>query len=123
MLEIKNIYDFAVKWRNKFTENDTEFLMAFDCYMGDECMELGFNMDCGDAFGRVYGDAVYNSESLSRIIHRVDDIPLLGSAIFSRWRYFNHWAMSAEEILDPRNREWFILALDRLAELTKDFLL
>ena len=123
MLEMKNIYDFAIKWRSVFAENSTDFLKAFDCYMGDECMELGFKMDCGNAFERVYGDAVYNSEALSRIIHRVDDISLLGSAIFSRWRYFNHWAMSAEEVSNPRNRDWFIQALDRLAELAKDFLI
>ena len=118
MLEMKNIYDFAVKWRNKFTENDTDFLVAFDRYMGDECRELGFKMDCGNAFERVYGDAVHNSEALSRIIHRVDDIPLLGSAIFSRWRYFNHWAMSSAT--NPRDRDWFVQALDRLVELAGD---
>ena len=47
----------------------------------------------------------------------MNDIDLLGSAIYSQWRYFNHWAYSGEEILELRNRSWFILELDRLAML------
>ena len=46
------------------------------------------------------------------------DIPLLGSAIYSQWRYFNHWAYTGAEILEPENRAWFILALSRLALLS-----
>ena len=46
------------------------------------------------------------------------DIPLLGSAIYSQWRYFNHWAYTGAEILEPKNRAWFILALSRLALLS-----
>lgn len=43
---------------------------------------------------------------------------LLGSAIYSRWRYFNHWAYTGEEILEPQNRNWFITALTRLEKLS-----
>lgn len=48
------------------------------------------------------------------------DITLLGSAIYSQWRYFNHWAYTGAEILEPQNRAWFILALSRLAMLSGD---
>lgn len=61
-----------------------------------------------------------NHEALNRIIDDVTDIPLLGSAIYSQWRYFNHWACDAAEILAPQNRAWFILALSRLALLSGD---
>lgn len=43
---------------------------------------------------------------------------MLGSAIYSRWRYFNHWAYDASTILENENRSWFILALSRLAILS-----
>ena len=36
------------------------------------------------------------------------------------WRYFNHWAYDAADILSMPNRSWFIIALNRLAELCKD---
>lgn len=54
------------------------------------------------------------------IIENVNDISLLGSAIYSRWRYFNHWAYDAAEILSMSNRSWFIIAFNRLVELCKD---
>lgn len=52
------------------------------------------------------------------MIDDVTDIFLLGSAIYSQWRYFNHWAYSGEDILEPQNRAWFISAFSRLALLS-----
>lgn len=37
-------------------------------------------------------NAAHDVNVLERIVDQVTDIPLLGSAIYSRWRYFNHWA-------------------------------
>ena len=88
--------------------------------MADDCAALGFEMDCGHAFAEKYGSAASDSNALDKIIDEVDDISLLGSAIYSQWRYFNHWAYSGEEILEPKNRAWFILALSRLAVLASD---
>jgi hypothetical protein len=88
--------------------------------MADDCAALGFEMDCGHAFSEKYGNAANNHEALDRIIDDVTDITLLGSAIYSQWRYFNHWAYTGAEILEPQNRAWFILALSRLAMLSGD---
>lgn len=118
MVDMKQIHEFAVKWCDKFRDQKINYIELVDHYMADDCAALGFEMDCGHAFTEKYGDAASNSETLDRIIDDVDDIPLLGSAIYSRWRYFNHWAYSGAEILEPKNRAWFILALSRLALLT-----
>ena len=118
MTEMKQIYDFAVKWCDKFRDKKTNYIELVDHYMADDCAALGFEMDCGHAFSEKYGTASSDSTELDKIIDDVNDIFLLGSAIYSRWRYFNHWAYSGEEILDPKNRAWFILALSRLAVLT-----
>ena len=83
-----------------------------------DCDALGFEMDCSHAFEEVYGSASYDSNYLKKVIDDVTDISLLGSAIYSRWRYFNHWAYESEEILEIKNRTWFILALSRLALLS-----
>lgn len=88
--------------------------------MADDCAALGFEMDCGHAFSERYGQAANNHEALDRIIDDVTDIPLLGSAIYSQWRYFNHWVYDGTAILEPQNRAWFILALSRLALLSGD---
>ena len=118
MVDMKEIHEFAVKWCDKFRDQKINYIELVDHYMAEDCAALGFDMDCGHAFSEKYGNASNDSEALDKIIDDVDDIPLLGSAIYSQWRYFNHWACSGEEILESKNRTWFILALSRLALLT-----
>lgn len=120
MTDMKQIHDFAVKWCDKFRDQNVNYIELVDHWLADDCDALGFDMDCGHAFSEKYGNAVNNHEALDRIIDDVTDIPLLGSAIYSQWRYFNHWAYTGVEILEPQNRAWFILALSRLAMLSGD---
>lgn len=90
-----------------------------DHRMGKECDALGFKIDCGHAFSEKYGQAATDYEELDRIINDVTDISLLGAAIYSQWRYFNQWAYTGTEISEPQNREWFVLAFGRLAQISK----
>ena len=117
--DLKQIYEFAVKWHDKFRDKKINYIELVDHYMADDCEALGFEMDCGHAFSEKYGDAAHDCKALGAIINHVNDISLLGSAIYSRWRYFNHWAYSCDEILEPQNRAWFTTALNRLADLAK----
>ena len=118
-MDKKQLYDFAVKWIKKFEDPNISPNELLDHYLADECEALGFEMDCGQAFCAKYGDAAANSRVLKNIIQEVDDITLLGSAIYSRWRYFNHWAYSDEELLLQKNRDWFILAFERMKQMSK----
>lgn len=120
MADMKQIHDFAVKWCDKFRDPNSNYIELVDHFMGDDCASLGFEMDCGHAFSEKYGQASSNHEILNRIIDDVTDTHLLGSAIYSRWRYFNHWAYDGAEILEPENRAWFILALNRLALISEE---
>lgn len=120
MADMKQIHDFAVKWCDKFRDPNSNYIELVDHFIADDCAALGFEMDCGHAFSEKYGQASTNHEILNRIIDDVTDIHLLGSAIYSRWRYFNHWAYDGAEILEPENRAWFILALNRLALLSEE---
>ena len=119
-MERKDVYSFAVKWNEKFRDSDIDYIELVDHYLADDCSALGFEMDCGHAFEEKFERAVYDARALDTIIENVNDISLLGSAIYSRWRYFNQWAYDAAEILSMSNRSWFIIALNRLAELCKD---
>ena len=107
-MERNDVYNFAVKWIEKFRDPDIDYIELVDHYLADDCSALGFDM------------AVFDARALDTIIENVNDISLLGSAIYSRWRYFNHWAYDAADILSMPNRSWFIIALNRLAELCKD---
>lgn len=95
----KQVHDFAIKWLDKFHGPEIHYVELVDHYLADECAALGFQMDCGNAFAVKYGDAAFKQDALSGIIDDVTDIDLLGSAIYSRWRYFNHWAYDAASIL------------------------
>ncbi len=118
MATMNQIHEFAVKWRDKFKDPQIDYLELVDHYMADDCVALGFEMDCGHAFESVYGKAVYDCGELDKVIDNVTDIPLLGAAIYSRWRYFNHWAYNGAEILETVNRMCFITALNRLMLLS-----
>lgn len=83
MADMKQIHDFAVKWCDKFRDQNINYIELVDHYMADDCDTLGFEMDCGHAFSEKYGNAANNHEALDRIIDDVTDIPLLGSAIYS----------------------------------------
>lgn len=117
MDNMRQVLDFSTKWCEKFRDKNINYIELVDHYMADDCAALGFEMDCGHAFSEKYGNAAHDCEALDTIIGQVTDIQLLGSAIYSRWRYFNHWAYSGEEILEPQNRAWFTIALSRLGEL------
>ena len=119
-MERKDVYNFAVKWNEKFRDPDIDYMELVDHYLADDCSALGFEMACGHAFEEKFERAIYDARALDTIIENVNDISLLGSAIYSRWRYFNHWAYDAAEILSMPNRSWFIIAFNRLAELCKD---
>lgn len=62
-------------------------------------------MDCGHVFSKKYGNAANTFEALERIVGEITDIPLLGSAIYSQWRYFNHWAYSGDIEYSARKRK------------------
>ena len=106
---------FAAQWQKKFTEcsNDTgEKIFA------DECSALGFKLDMGTSLKSVFPEIeVEKPEGLKAIINSIEDVELLGTAIFSywRWRCKLEWGI----IHNDETREWMLTALNRLIELTK----
>ena len=58
MVEMKQIHEFAVKWRDKFRDQNINYIELVDHFMADDCAALGFEMDCGRAFSEKYGQAV-----------------------------------------------------------------
>lgn len=116
---LTKIYNFAEKWLDKFKNPNTNYRELVDHHLADDCENLGFKMDCGNGFAEKYGDAVYNSEEMKKIIDDVTDIDLLGSAIYSRWRYFNHHAYEPASIKSKKESDWFIIAFERMKILSK----
>ncbi len=102
----------------KFAPDSPSYYDLFDSpTFPEECWILGFEMDCGASFNAAYGEEAWNTnKGLSAVIDKADDIKILGSALFSQWRYFNHWSYghATEE-----DKEWFLTVLRRMKELIK----
>lgn len=114
----KKIHEFAIKYLKRYSKRTTcghEVEEGF----AEECFALDFVMDCGQSFTAAYPEAnvFYDYAHLEYIIDEVTDVQLLGSAIFSEWRYITHWSVG-ESLLSNAHRPWFIIAFSRLAALT-----
>ena len=91
-LEIENtitkyrdkIHDFA--FSNLFPFKDEESILTF----GKKCKELEFVMDSGKKFYKEYPLAYKSETELRNVIENIYDIELLGSAIYSKWRYYTN---------------------------------
>lgn len=80
-----------------------------------ECEALKFDMDCGHSFIEAFGEQMWlSSDGLEGVVKRSNDKKLIGNAIFSKWRFFNHWTYSGPTENDI---EWFLIMFRRLQEL------
>lgn len=115
----KAIHLFTKEWLHKF-ENEKKEQLEYDFgnSFGDGCIKLGFQMDTGNEFNRRYPSCFNsNSTELEKVTTSIEDVDLLGSAVFSKWRYMTHWAYMFT--IDENDRNWFRLILKQMMELTK----
>ena len=113
----KAIHLFAKKWISKIDSSDLSF-NEFEDFFGNECITLGFQMDCGQQFEKLYPHAFDpDNGDLDSIVHTITDIDLLGSAVFLQYRYLTHWAFYPE--FNDQYRHWFIALLNQMRLLTK----
>ena len=113
------IHDFAVRYHDLYVNPETEE-WEVEIDFAESCRALGIKMDCGKGFVEAYSLAAFNSaDALNHIIDSINDVDLLGSAIFSQWRYVTHWDGYAHP-LDEIYRSWFVIALGRQKISTTD---
>lgn len=108
------IKSFCNEWIKKFSDkNISHYQLIEDSTFPNYCFSFGWNVDNGESFMQHYNCCSY--EDALKHLPRVTEVKLLGSLLFSYWRYFNHWAYSSDEILC--HKEWFIKVLTRLEEI------
>ena len=118
-IDIKTFIEKYIDYfHTKFAPNSREYYDFFESpFFPNECWSLGFEMDCGESFIAAYGEEAWNTnKGLSAVIDKADDVNILGSALFSQWRYFNHWSY---EHATEEDKEWFLTILRQMQELTK----
>ena len=118
-----SINQFTEKYINFFEREYGSVESKYQFFDVDEfpedCKKLGFTMDCGHSFIEAYGDkAMWESRALMNVIDRIDNVQLIGNALFSHWRYYNHWAYSITDANED-TKEWFLLMLRRLRTISE----
>ncbi len=111
----RKIYEFASKYYDLYASKETSVIQLEDEEFAKDCLDLGFNIDGTEAFERKHRCATVSTEVMKAACRGETDIDLLGSAIFSQWRYFTHW--SQRDLTDSDIREWFKTGFIRLLEL------
>jgi hypothetical protein len=120
----KVIHLFAKVWLDRLQKNayrsSAFFIQDFTEWFGEECRLLGFEMDCGQKFlARLEEDKQKNPEkSLEELISNIYNWEVLGSGLFSRWRYITHWASSSPSEEVKHYTPWLILVLRQLKKST-----
>ena len=102
---------FARRFGESLERNGIASLDRFDWPGG--FFGLGFEMDCGHAYEEAYGLGLGNDRDIGEGLSRVDDMAVLGRAIFSRCRYLTHWSGGYGE----EGAAGLVAALGRLEEL------
>lgn len=102
---------FARRFREALERDGIAALERFDWSGG--FFGLGFEMDCGNSFEEAYGLRLGDADGIGDLTG-VDDVAVLGSAVFSQCRYLTHWSGGYGE----RDADWIVAALRRLEELS-----
>lgn len=110
-----NLKHFTRKYLRLFRDELTSWQEISETF-ADECRALGFVMDGGDGLTEGAGDddAFQDWRAFGAAMGELVNPKLLGRAIFSQWRAADHWGSP----LTQDRKKWFILALQRLEELT-----
>ncbi len=117
MLDYECIKDFADKWIEYFNVGDMSHFKKE--IMMHQCETLGFGLYEGSGFKRDYGIATFDNDALKKIIDNLDDVKYLGSVISWKWNYYFMYDNTGECILEPDNKEWSLIALERLSYLAE----
>lgn len=118
-----SIKKFTEKYIDYFLNNfDPESASYYDLFdsrlFPHECWSLGFEMNCGKSITEAYGEEIWASEKdLSMVIDKMKDLRIMGSALFSKWRYFSHWSWDKAT---EEDKEWFLMLLRRMQELASE---
>lgn len=119
-MDRKAVHAFAEQFLGAYRSSSPAMPISFylNEAFGETCERLGFAMDRGEAFIRAYSSrAFFEAEALARCVNEIRDAALLGSAIFSKWRYLTRWCEAPLEQEEAHER-WFLLAFLRLGQLT-----
>ena len=107
-------HEFIQKWQPILTHWNGA---AENPQFAEDCWSCGFEMDGGSSLVALCPEKDWlRAAVLKENIYLITDIKVLGSAIFSHWRYYTH---GIGPLADDAE-EWFSIAFDHLAKLAPE---
>lgn len=117
------VHAFAETCLFRYRQFDV-YALDWDEELSHEFDALGFMMDGGKSWRQIYrGDSFLEPFALLKVINEVEDIGLLGSILYTKWRYLTYGPFGGLDHF-RENQLWFVFVLLRLSQLTageKDF--
>lgn len=83
----------------------------------ERCHSLGFSLNGVDWFLEMFSDTKYSLDDI-KIIDKINNSQLLGSLILKKWECIVN--QSNEDLLSRKNRVWFLVALNRLYQISQE---
>ena len=108
-----DVAEFADEFRTHLDEYGIGAVEHFD--WPGRFWALGFEMDCGMLFERVYGIRIGDADALESRIGGACDLQALGNGAFSMCRRMTHSDFYSGYEDDLR---WLVMVLRRIVELT-----
>lgn len=116
-MDLEELKAFCSKYKRLY-ENKKSSEDELDKDFADVCFSLKIEMDCGHSLEKLVGGGLILQDNglLKKKLDYISDIDILASGIFSKYRYITHWSYG-QQLSDEKNRQWFIMAFNRLLEL------
>lgn len=120
---ITDVEAFVEVWGLLLDEIDADETRAkvydfIDVRFAEDCQNLGFEMDTLESFYKHcnYDPEKGSEKTFEELLSVCTDYHILGNAIYSQWRYYNHWAYDVKAEFDT---QWFRLAFKKILELAR----
>ena len=111
---LRKINEFSRKWRWKFFEHHQD---AASAVFSEECRALGFKNDSGASLKKEFPDiAVEDAEGIIQILPEIENINLLGTALYSYW-YWKHNQFRGA-VFTAETQAWLLPVLERMITLS-----
>ena len=112
----KAIYKFAESWEKDFVNDKPNMDLEFG--FTNDCTKLGFQMDSEEyiRLSQKAGSLYPYDEDIEKATKSMDDIDVLGAAVFAYCRGLTHWGPYQ---VGDKEKNVFLCFLRRLKELTR----
>lgn len=119
MADYNEIRQFAVKWCDRFYDIHSTCEELAGDELGEEWKTFGIQISEKNEKYLDYGSFLMNPRYVQNVIHNIDDMDLLMTAVYYQWEFY-HKEQYEADITIPPVRGWFTAVLNRIMVIASD---